>query len=111
MPGFTIEREPNLCRVVLRGNLTAALVPDLQAALRQELAGELEELVVDLSRAAMLDSSGIGLLIATSNSLATRPGKRFRVTGASEDIFHLLQSMRLVSRLNVTRRDGETADG
>ena len=111
MPGFTIERESTTCRVVLRGNLTAALIPDLQSALRRDLPDDLADLVFDLHRTAMVDSSGIGLLIAASNTVATRPGARLRVIGASEDIYHLLQSMRLVSRLNVTARGAESANG
>jgi anti-anti-sigma regulatory factor len=51
----------------------------------------------------MLDSSGMGLLIAAANSLAPGGG-RIRVTNVSPDIFRLLQSMRLTTRLNVSAR-------
>ena len=49
----------------------------------------------------MLDSSGMGLLIAAANSLAHSGGK-LRVTNVCPDIFRLLQSMRLTARLNVS---------
>jgi anti-anti-sigma regulatory factor len=43
----------------------------------------------------------MGLLIAAVNSVAPNGGK-VRVTNVSPDIFRLLQSMRLTSRLNVS---------
>jgi anti-anti-sigma factor len=61
------------------------------------------ELVFDLAPTVMLDSSGIGLLIAAANSVAPNGGK-VRVTNVCPDIFRLLQSMRLTSRLNVSGR-------
>jgi anti-anti-sigma factor len=60
--------------------------------------------VFDLGKTAMLDSSGIGLLIATCNSLERKKGK-MRVLQASSDILRLLQSMRLAGRLNVSGRE------
>jgi len=83
--------------------LTAALVPELQAALKEMLSKGARELVFDLGSTAMLDSSGMGLLIAAANSLTPNGGK-VRVTNVSTDIFRLLQSMRLTARLNVSAR-------
>ena len=60
-------------------------------------------MVFDLASTAMLDSSGMGLLIATANSM-TPIGGKVRVINVCSDIFHLLQSMRLTARLNVSER-------
>jgi anti-anti-sigma factor len=103
MAGYTIERNEGQCRVLLEGDLTASLIPDLQAALKENLDQGVREAVFDFGNTAMLDSSGIGLLIATCNSLARRDG-RISVLNTSEDILRLLQSMRLAARLNVTGR-------
>lgn len=103
MEAYTIQRNGGACEVRLTGDLTAAVVPGLQSALRQALPADVREVAFDLGAAAMLDSSGIGLLIATCNSLASRKGK-VRVLGVSPEIHQLLQSMRLVTRLNVTAR-------
>lgn len=92
-----------VCTVALGGDLTASGVPALQAELKQHLTEATQELVFDLAHTTMLDSSGIGLLIAAANSLSRRNG-RLRVINASADILQLFQSMRLVSRLNVTGR-------
>jgi len=59
--------------------------------------------VFDLSSTAMLDSSGMGLLIAAANSVVPQGGK-VRVTNVGPEIFRLLQSMRLTARLNVSGR-------
>lgn len=98
--GYTISRTDALCQVTLEGDLTAALVPGLQSALRQEIANGATQVELDLGRTVMLDSSGIGLLIAVGNTLG-RSGGRIAVTNVSKDIVRLLQTMRLTSRLNV----------
>jgi anti-anti-sigma factor len=103
MAAYIIERNGNKCSVMLQGDLTSPVTPDLQAALKKELEQGAREVVFDLGKTVMLDSNGIGLLIAASNSLASTKGG-MRVLNASPDILHLLQNMRLVSRLNVSGR-------
>lgn len=104
---YTIERNDKQRRLVLNGDLTASALPKLQAALKAELAHDANEVIFDLRKTLMLDSSGIGLLIATHNSLTRKQGT-LRVVQVSDDILQMLQSMRLVSRLNVTGK--ETGD-
>ncbi len=103
MSDYTIEQQENHLQVTLTGDLTASAVPGLQSALREALKPEVNELAVDLQNTTMLDSSGIGLLIAAVNTLARRNG-RIQVINVSRDILQLLQSMRLVNRLNATPR-------
>ena len=101
MSAYVIEEKDKQGLVTLTGDLTAVLVPDLQAGLKELINGGARELVFDLANTAMLDSSGMGLLIAAANSLAPNGGK-VRVTNVCPDIFRLLQSMRLAARLNVS---------
>jgi serine/threonine-protein kinase RsbW len=103
MAGYVMEQNDLQGSVRLIGDLTAALVPDLQAGLREMLSKGARDLVFDLESTAMLDSSGMGLLIAAANSLAPNGGK-VRVTNVCPGIFRLLQSMRLTARLNVTAK-------
>ena len=105
MANFSLDQNGKRCRVALSGNFTLAVIPELQEALKTALAG-IDELVFDLDRTTLLDSSGIGLLIAASNSLAKTNGK-VRVVNASGDILRLLQTMRLVTRLNAVGREGQ----
>ncbi|HXP60912.1 MAG TPA: STAS domain-containing protein [Dongiaceae bacterium] len=103
MTEYTIEHNATSCRVVLGGHLTASVVPELRTCLKTELDRGADEVVFDLGKTATLDSSGLGLLVATHNSLAPKQGK-LRVVSVSGDILRLLERMRLVSRLNVSGR-------
>ena len=104
MTTYSLQHTGNRsCSVILAGDLTASSVPGLQAELKQQLVSGTDELVFDLAATAILDSSGIGLLIAAANSLGRQSG-RVRVLNASPEICQLLQSMRLTHRLNVSGR-------
>jgi anti-anti-sigma factor len=103
MAAYVVEQEGQQGSVRLQGDLTAITVPDLQADLKEMLDKGARELVFDLSNSAILDSSGMGLLIAAANSVAPQGGK-VHVTNVAPDIFRLLQSMRLTARLNVSGR-------
>jgi serine/threonine-protein kinase RsbW len=101
MSAYVLDLKDQKGSVKLKGDLTAVLVPDLQAGLKEMLNVGVREVEFDLASTKMLDSSGMGLLIAAANSLATHSGKVY-VTNVSPDIFRLLQSMRLTARLNVS---------
>lgn len=103
MAAYILEREGEQASIRLAGDLTAVLVPDLQTDLKQILNEGASKLVFDLSETEMLDSSGIGLLIAALNSATQRSGE-VRVVNVAPEIFRLLQHMRLTSRLNVSPR-------
>jgi serine/threonine-protein kinase RsbW len=103
MANYVIEHNDRQGSVRLTGDLTAAMIPDLQAGLKEMLKKGASELVFDLASTRMLDSSGMGLLIAAANSMAPSGGK-VRVTNVCPDIFRLLESMRLTARLNVSGR-------
>jgi anti-anti-sigma factor len=103
--GFVLHKDGPVCRVDLEGDLTASMAQSMQAELRQLVEQDTREIIFNLARTVILDSSGIGLLIATYNSLSRRQGS-VKVIEASPDIMHLLQSIRLVDRL---RASGRTA--
>ncbi len=89
MSSYRMEHTEAGCRVSIDGGLTAVLVPELQQTLKQELAGGTRYLTVDLAATPILDSSGIGLLIAASNSLSQASGK-LAVINVSPEILRLL---------------------
>lgn len=103
MANYTLELNGRTCRITMSGDLVASGVPDLKVALKEQLTSGVEEVVFDFAATTLLDSSGIGLLIATSNTLARQQG-RIRVLNVSPDILQLLQSMRLAGRLNASGR-------
>ena len=88
------------CYVEIQGALTAAVVPTLQSDIRKMLELKMNEVSFDLKNCTMLDSSGIGLMMATFNTLAAKSGK-ISVVNVNKDIAKLLASMRLTARLGV----------
>jgi anti-anti-sigma factor len=104
MASFSIVRNDKKIRIMIKGDLTAPGVPELQAMLKQELADGIQEILFDFKDTSILDSSGIGLLVAACNSLSRVKGT-MRVINVSHDLMQLLQSMRLVKRLNVSSRE------
>ena len=103
MANYSIERNGPQCNVKVQGDFEVSLIAELQPKVRGELENETREVVFDFGQTTLLDSSGIGLLIATGNSLAKHNGK-IRVINVSPDIMRLLTSMRLAPRLNATGR-------
>jgi anti-anti-sigma factor len=101
MVPYVIEQNDNHALVRLTGDLTPELVPGLQADLKRLLEKGATDLLFDLEHTAMLNSSGIGLMIATANSLARVHGD-MRIVNASPDILRLLQCMHLAARLHAS---------
>lgn len=96
-------------RITLNGNLVAATVPDLRTELKQLLSDGVTSLVIDLSNVTMVDSMGIGCLVAAHNSLKKNNGE-LAVTNASEDVFDLFTSMRLNHHFRVTGTGSERTE-
>lgn len=103
MSEFELKREGDRVRLALQGDFTASAVPEVRTALLKVMQEGATEVEFDFEKTTVIDSTGIGLLIATYNSLAQRNGL-VRAVGVSDDIFRLLQSMRLEKRLNVSAR-------
>lgn len=89
---------------IRRDGCSAVVAPgrDVVASMADEMRGELKQLVddgvnnitLDLSDATMMDSIGMGLLIALHNSLKKKQGT-LHVVNVNEDILGLLRTMRL----------------
>jgi len=104
MAEYSITRTDSSSVVTVRGDLTAPLVPSLQASLKQEVEQGARDIVFDLAGTDALDSSGIGLLIAACNTMA-KTGGRLSVIEVSPPLLQLLHTMRLVTRLNAAGRE------
>ncbi|MBP7230631.1 MAG: STAS domain-containing protein [Syntrophaceae bacterium] len=105
-----ILREGDHLRISPGSKLTAIEAHDLQLALKQEIANGAREVVFDMKETITLDSTGIGLLVAASNSLRTVQGG-IRLVNVKNDIFKLLRSMRLVERLRVSPEEEQVNNG
>jgi anti-anti-sigma factor len=92
-------------RLILGGDLVSSTVAETRRMMQQILKEGGKDMVVDLANVNMIDSSGIGCLVAAFNSLAKNAGK-LSVINASEDIYELLQSMRLDHHFPISRSAG-----
>ena len=75
-------------------DIVASMVKQLKEEMKQALDDGAVEMAVDLSGVEMMDSMGIGLLIAAHNSLE-KNGGQLELLNTSVDILNLLKNMRL----------------
>ena len=75
-------------------DIVASMIDELKSELKQALDDGAAALTIDLSGVEMMDSMGIGVLIAAHNSLQ-KNGAQLQLTNPSADILKLLRNMRL----------------
>jgi anti-anti-sigma factor len=83
------------------GDLVAPRLPVLRSRLREMIGSGILHLTVDLASTRAVDSSGIGLLVSTHNSLK-KAGGELTVIHASPDILDLLRTMRIHQHFSVS---------
>ena len=97
-----VVREDNKAVVTPEGDtIVAATIPELRLEMRGILDQGIRDLVIDLASVRMVDSSGLGLLIAAHNSLR-KVGGRLAVIHASADLLELFRSMRMHQHFSVS---------
>ncbi len=82
------------------GDIVASATEGLRARLRDIMAEHAGPLVIDLERVELIDSVGIGLLIAAHNSLSKR-GERLALTNVNAELASLLRTMRLDKHFSI----------
>ena len=92
MPGFTIDETPRSGGVglALSGDLDMSATFALEPVLDRVLADNPRELVLDLGEVPFVDSSGLGLLIAT-HERATGAGVDMAISGVAPEARRLFQ--------------------
>lgn len=88
-------------QLVMEPRISAQDVPALRESFRACIQEGARNLELDFSRVESLDSMGIGLLVATHNSLA-KQGGALQLTGVKKDIHQLLSLMRLDKHFAIT---------
>lgn len=98
MPSFEIAKSTSTrtCVARLSGDIDTAVVPDLQRQLSSALAGECDNVVLDLADVAYADSSALGLLVWLDHRLGPKGG-RLVLAGANPDVQRILELSGLVS--------------
>ncbi len=101
MSTVTITREANKALVQPEGDVVAASVSELRSAMREVISCGVRELTMDLACVQMIDSCGLGVVVAAHNSLV-KVGGRLSVVHASKDILALFKAMRMHQHFSVT---------
>jgi anti-anti-sigma factor len=83
------------------GDIVSAFLPALRSRLRDLVNSGVRQLTVDLVHVQMVDSAGLGLLIAAHNSLK-KVGGELAVIHASDDLLSLFKSMRIHQHFKVS---------
>jgi anti-anti-sigma factor len=104
--GFRVQRkELEDCSVVeCFGRLTSENVPMLKEEMR-EACGRKGRILLDLKEVPMMDSSGLGALVALHVSARTR-GCRLEVVNASKQILELFSMTNVLSLFEAAGRCG-----
>jgi anti-anti-sigma factor len=97
----SIERLEDKVIVQPTTDLVDVGVSELRTTLRDVAGAGSQNLVLDLRQVRMVDSSGIGLLVAAHNSMR-RLGGSLAVIHASADILQLMRSMRIHQHFSVS---------
>jgi anti-anti-sigma factor len=93
-------------RLTLEANVSAKNTQDLRDLFKQHLSDGAHNLELDFTNVGSIDSVGIGLLVATHNSLA-KAGGRLSLSNVSQDISQLFSLMRLDRHFHVAQAVAE----
>lgn len=83
------------------GDITASSAPLIRTELKNLIADGVRDLVIDLVNTHVIDSTGIGLLVATHNSIQRLNGK-LSLKNVSKDLMDLLKAFRLDKHFNIS---------
>lgn len=95
------EQDPMIRFYKLAAELTASNAPLIRIELKNLIADGVRELVVDMADTRVIDSSGIGLLVATHNSL-TRLSGHLSLKNVSHELLEMLKAFRLDKHFKIS---------
>ena len=107
------EQENKMSEIIKNGNDVVVkpgidVVASMAEDFRNELVSATEEtggtVTIDLEGVDMVDSVGIGVIIATHNSLS-QAGRKLKVINVNSDIYGLFTTMRLNRRFDIEKNE------
>ena len=100
---YQVQEADRFVVVTPKDDIVASNADELRQLLVEKIEDSEGELVVDLQHVSVIDSSGLGVLIAAQNSLKDK-GIQLKVVNVSEDIMGLFKIMRLDQHFQVEER-------
>jgi anti-anti-sigma factor len=86
-------------------NLVASVISEFSDELKALTKSSPKEIIIDLEGVDMVDSLGMGILIATHNSLLAQNAV-LRVVNVNPDIYNAFVVMRLNHHFEITKAEG-----
>jgi serine/threonine-protein kinase RsbW len=103
MVTFTDTISGDTATIVFQGDLTAQSLDALRLKLKTLIAKGAHGIVMDFSNVTTVDTSGVGLLAATYNSISKAKGT-LKIIGASDTLFQFLTGLRLNAFFQIERK-------
>ena len=94
------NRKTNKKTVKPGKDIAGSIVEDLRLKLLKAINQDIDELAIDMKGINIIDSTGLGVLIAARNSL-DQAGGLLRLTNVSENIGNLLKMVGVDRYLNI----------
>lgn len=98
--GRTAQKKPDSMVVKPGCDIVASGAEELKKKLLTLVKRGVKDLTIDLAGVEVMDSMGLGVVIAAHNSISGLGGK-LKIVNASEDIFQLFRTMRLDQHFEV----------
>ncbi len=95
------DRDGNSLNLNTEVDITSANIDEIRAKILEEMDDALTEIVIDLEKVSLIDSSGISLLVSIQNTLKKKSGQ-LKLTNVSEDIQRMFKLMRLDQHITIT---------
>lgn len=101
MKGFSIDNRHSEAAITITEAMVASLVEELKPEV-VKLPSTIQSITFDMEDITMIDSIGIGFLVATHNSLKIRGGA-IKVINVNAEISELFESMHLNRHFSIER--------
>ena len=100
---YAVTREEVKATVKPGADIIASELAEFKPVLKSVIDEGITELVIDMDGVAMIDSMGLGIIIAAHNSLKKNGGK-LKAVNLSKDMHNLFKSMRLDQHFTVVAK-------
>ena len=96
----SVKKKSETAVVQPGADIVASMADDFKNNLLKMVKKGIPELVIDFTGVDIVDSVGLGVVIATHNSMSNSGGK-LKIINVSNDIYQLLKTMRLDQHFEV----------
>ena len=100
MKAFTKSKRGDIVTIKFKENFTQEKISDLRPVLRDSLEKGVKTVKIDFANVEHIDSPGIGLLVATYNTLQTKEGELI-INNVKSDIVELFSVLQLDRRFTI----------